>query len=108
MSQLNEKREFKKLVDNAKAYYVSAYGHEVGDNHFIPVDQCEITYVFQYKNYQFQFNKHGFYIYDEDGIEYEDWMEYEKPGFEKKFYSWLALEKILSDKVKKIKEENGK
>lgn len=105
MNQAKEKKQFKKLVDNAKAYYVSAYGHEVGDYNFVPIDQSEIVYVFHDKGYQFQFNKHGFYVYDEDGVEYEDWMEYEKLEFERKFWSWLALEKILCDKVQKLREK---
>ena len=103
MNLAQEKKEFKKLIDNAKAYYVSAYGHEVDEYTFIPVDQCEITYGFMYKGYQFQFNKHGFYIYDEDGYEFEDWMEYERLEFERKFSNWLILEKMLMERIK-IKE----
>jgi DUF2075 family protein len=105
MSQLNEKKEFKKLADNATAYYASAYGHESGEYTFIPVAKCEVIYGFMYKGYQFQYDQHGYYIYDEDGCEIDNWLEYEKLEFERKFWNFLALEKILSDKVSELKEQ---
>ena len=105
MNALNEKKEFQKLADNAKAYYVSTKGQVNGETYFVPVEECQLVYMFNYGDYQFRYDKSGFYIYDELGEESIDWSELEHQYYMKSFHSHFIFERILLEKVKKLRGE---
>lgn len=105
MNALNEKKEFQKLTDNAKAYYVSTEGQVNGETYFVPVEECQLVYMFNYGDYQFRYDKSGFYIYDEFDDESIYWSELEREHYMKSFHNHFIFEKILLEKVKKLRGE---